>query len=172
MGRLGQKFQLRLNAFVEELNFWLCVEVEPYPNIDGVRGSSCAGEPLVVVNLPLQNRSKLARKLVAGGQKPAEAFASFKRISVSRFDICLRLDSRTASRTSPVYYSDWLEPDQPNKERMDCMSVGGNDGRYGWSSQRCERRLPFICENSKKKFPLCACSNYRTSYLASVTLNL
>jgi len=54
-----------------------------------------------------------------------------------------------ASRTSAVYYSDWLEPDQPNKERMDCMSIGGNDGRYGWSSERCERRLPFVCENSE-----------------------
>jgi len=58
-------------------------------------------------------------------------------------------DSGRPSRSSPVYYSDWLEPDQPNKERMDCMAVRGNDGRYGWSSERCERRLPFVCENSK-----------------------
>ena len=28
-------------------------------------------------------------------------------------------------QTSPVYYSDWLEPDQPNKERMDCMQRCG-----------------------------------------------
>jgi len=60
-----------------------------------------------------------------------------------------RLGSGKPSRTSPTYYSDWLEPDQPNKERMDCMSIGGNDGRYGWSNERCERRLAFVCENSK-----------------------
>jgi len=56
-------------------------------------------------------------------------------------------DNRMSSITSPMYYTDWLEPDQPTRDTQNCVRIGANDERYGWYNERCETRAPFVCEN-------------------------
>ena len=51
--------------------------------------------------------------------------------------------------TTPILYSDWLEPEEPNSSGGEsCLSVGcGDDGRCGWSDESCNEQLSYVCEH-------------------------
>jgi len=61
---------------------------------------------------------------------------------------CVFVASGKAVSTSPMLYSDWLEPDQPDRHGENCLSVGCElRGRCGWSDESCSKYLPYICEH-------------------------
>jgi len=50
--------------------------------------------------------------------------------------------------TTPMIYTYWVVPKlRSDADQQNCISIGCDDGRCGWSDESCTNELPYICEH-------------------------